>query len=347
MGSGKFAWSDLTSMGSKSKRLLKKALLRSSILRAVGRLFPPAAVILSYHSIVEDPRRTDHILGISRAQADFERHMKTVSQRFSPVTMQDVAEFVKDGRRLPPRAVAVTFDDGFADNYEVALPILNRYSVPATFYIMVDAVENGRLPWYCRLRYAINTTKKNRWFDAQSNQSYSLTTPQERKAAMIATWEVGARLTGTVQQDFIRSVEESLEVEPVQVPHGFMMNWDQVRSLRRAGHTVGGHTVSHPNLAQVTQSEAQFEIKECKNKLQNELGEPIDHFSYPHPALNPQWSQETLEITKEAGFKSAALTTCGPVRRGDDPLALKRIYSPADLDQFTWNLEATFLGRSV
>jgi peptidoglycan/xylan/chitin deacetylase (PgdA/CDA1 family) len=334
-------------MVSKSKRLLKKALLRSSILRAVGRLFSPAAVILSYHSIVEDPRRTDQILGISRAKADFERHMKTLAQRFSPVTMQDVAEFVSSGRHLPPRAVAVTFDDGFADNYEVALPILKRYSVPATFYIMVDAVENGRLPWYCRLRYAVNTTKKREWFDAQRNQAYSLATPQERKVAMITTWEVGARLTGTALQDFVRWVEQSLEVEPVQAPHGFMMTWDQVRSLKNAGHTVGGHTVSHPNLAQVSKSEARFEIMECKKKLEKEIGEPINHFSYPHPALNPQWSQQTLAITKEAGFKSAALTTCGPVRVGDDPLALKRIYTPASLDQFTWNIEVTFLGRSV
>jgi peptidoglycan/xylan/chitin deacetylase (PgdA/CDA1 family) len=334
-------------MRSKSKRLFKKALLRTSILRAAGRLFPPAAVILSYHSIVEDPTRTDHILGISRDRASFEAHMKTLAQRFSPVTVGDVAEFARSGRKLPPRAVAVTFDDGFADNCEVALPILNRYEIPATFYIMVDAVENGRLPWYCRLRYAVNTTKKSEWLDAQGRQTYSFATPAERKRALTATWEVGARLTGTLQQDFIRSVEQSLEVEPAEAPHGYMMTWEQVRTLKKAGHTIGGHTVTHPNLAQVSEGEAHFEITECKKKLEQEMTGPIDDFSYPHPALNPQWSKQTLEITRQAGFKSAALTTCGPVRSGDEPLALKRIYSPADLDQFIWNIEATFLGRSV
>lgn len=273
--------------------------------------------------------------------------MKTLARRFSPVTVRDIAEFASSGRKLPPRAVAVTFDDGFADNCDVALPILNRYSIPATFYIMVDGVENGVLPWYCRLRYAVNSTKKKQWFDAKKNQTFSLATPHERKTALTAAWEVGAKLTGSVQQDFIRSVEQSLNVEPVEAPHGFMMAWDQVRSLKKAGHTIGGHTVSHPNVAQVTELDAHFEITECKNKLEKELGEPIDHFSYPHPALNPQWSQQTLEITRQAGFKSAVLTTCGPVRAGDEPLALKRIYTPADLDQFTWNLEATFLGRSV
>ena len=334
-------------MKANPKRLLKKALLRTLVLRVSARLFPRSAVILSYHSIVEEPQRTDHILGISRARSCFEDHMQTLARRFSPVTVRDVAEFASSGRKLPPRAVAVTFDDGFADNYEVALPILNRYGIPATFYIMVDGVENGRLPWYCRLRYALNTTKKSSWFNASRNQSYSLATPQGRKTALTAAWEVGARLTGQVQQNFIREVEESLEIAPLTTSHGFMMTWDQVRSLRKAGHTVGGHTVSHPNLAQVSEGEAHYEITECKKKLEKEIGEPIDHFSYPHPALNPQWSRQTLEITRQAGFKSAALTKCGPVRAGDEPLALKRIYTPADLDQFTWNLEATFLGRSV
>ncbi|MGA8301259.1 MAG: hypothetical protein WB817_17385, partial [Terriglobales bacterium] len=71
------------------------------------------------------------------------------------------------------------------------------------------------------------------------------------------------------------------------------------------------------------------------------------HFSYPHPALNPHWSNETLGITREAGFKSAVLTTYGSVRAGDDPLALKRVTTPADIDQFTLNLQMTFLRSSV
>jgi peptidoglycan/xylan/chitin deacetylase (PgdA/CDA1 family) len=332
---------------SKSKRWFKKALVRSNILRAATRLSRPTAVILSYHSIVEDPRLTDHILGISRDRASFEAHMETLAKNFSPVTVEDVAQFATSGRQLPPHAVAVTFDDGFADNYEVALPILSRYGIPATFYIMVDAVENGILPWYCRLRFAFKTTTKPQWSDSEGNRTYGLASPEQRKAALTAAWEIGARLTGVVQQEFIGRVEKALEIEPVKAEHGFMLTWEQVRSLKKAGHTIGAHTLSHPNVAQVSTGEARSEIAGSKKRLEQEIGEPIEHFSYPHPALNPQWSKQTLEITREAGFKSAALTTCGPVRKGDEPLALKRIYTPADLNQFTWNLQCTFLGRSV
>ena len=63
--------------------------------------------------------------------------------------------------------MAVTFDDGFLDNYEVALPILARYGVPATFYLMVDAVDSGTPPWYCRLNRAFRTTQRTEWADPE------------------------------------------------------------------------------------------------------------------------------------------------------------------------------------
>lgn len=334
-------------MKSRAKHWLKTAILRSSILSHASRFAPPGAVILMYHSIVEQPNLTEHILGVSQARASFEAHMETIARHYSPVTVGDIAQFAQSGRKLPPRAVAVTFDDGFADNAEVALPILNRYGIPATFYIMVDAVTNGTLPWYCRLRFAFNSTSKPEWRDMQCNRNYQLASPEQRKAALIAAWENSARMTGSIQEEFVRGVEESLDIEPVNGQQKFMLNWEQVRSLRKAGHTIGAHTLSHPNLAHVSGNEARLEITSSKTRLEKEMSEPIEHFSYPHPALNPQWSRQTLEFTREAGFKSAVLTTCGPVRNGDEPLALKRIYASADLDQFTWNLQCTFLGRSI
>jgi peptidoglycan/xylan/chitin deacetylase (PgdA/CDA1 family) len=336
-------------LASKSKRWLKKALVHSSILPAASRFFAPAAAILAYHSVVEDPQLTDYILGSSRSRAHFERHIETLARKFSPVTIDDVAEFANSGKRLPPRAVAVTFDDGFADNYEVALPILSRYGVPATFYIMVDAVENGTLPWYCRIRFAFNTTKKSEWTYPETNRTYKFVTPDERRAVMPVAWDRGAALSGRAQQEFVEAIERALEIDPqsAKAKHGLMMDWEQVRALKKAGHTIGGHTLSHPNVAQVSVDEARSEIAGCKQRLQEKLGAPVEHFSYPHPALNPHWSSQTLGITREAVFKSAVLTTYGSVRSGDDPLALKRMYTPPDLDQLTLNLQSAFLRKSA
>lgn len=330
-----------------AKRVVKRTLVKSGGLAMAVRIAPAGAVVLMYHSITEDPESAANSIGVSQPRSSFDAHVRTIAQRFAPVTMERVAQFAKEGRRLPPRSVAVTFDDGYADNYDVALPVLSRYGVPATFYIMVNAVETGIPPWYCRLNFAFRTTRRPEWTDPDQRQSYKIERTHEKEAALKTAFALGARKTGSQQEEFVRRIEKSLEVEPLGCEAGLMLNWEKVRALNTAGHSIGGHTLSHPNLAHVTEEEARTEILGCKKRLEAEIGEPVDHFSYPHPALNPQWSPQTLQITREVGFKSAVLTTCGPVRQGDEPLALKRIYAADELDQWLWNLDCTFLGRSI
>lgn len=329
----------------RSKKWIKKALLGTGALRQAARFGPRGAVILMYHSIVEDPEHTRNTIGVSQSQRDFDAHIRTLASRFAPVTVDQVIQFVQEGQPLPSRAVAVTFDDGFCDNYDSALPVLKRYGVPATFYILVNAVETGVPPWYCRLNFAFRTTTRREWNDTEWNRTYKFETAEERKAALNRAWEIGAKMVGSAQEEFVRQIEKLLEVEPPGP--GLMLTWDKVRALKEAGHNIGAHTLSHPNLAHVSAEDAQSEILGCKQRLEETMGGPVHHFSYPHPALNPQWSPQTLRITREAGFKSAVLTTRGPVRRGDEPLALKRIFAANDLEQWVWNLECTFLGRSI
>jgi peptidoglycan/xylan/chitin deacetylase (PgdA/CDA1 family) len=237
----------------------------------------------------------------------------------------------------------VTLDDGFADNYAVALPVLSRYGVPATFYIMVNAVDTGVPPWYCRITHAFQSTTVPEWRHPRSGQTFQLSNPDEKNAAMSACWDLGAALTGDIQQELIRQIETFLQVRPLDARSQLMMDWDKVRALKKAGHTIGGHTLSHPNLAHVTLPEVRSEIVGCKQKLEVEMQDAVLHFSYPHPALNPQWSLQTLQVTREAGFRSAVLTTAGSVRPGDDPLSLMRIPACEDTGLWLWQLERAFL----
>ena len=334
-------------LGSKPKNWIKKTLMKTGSVRLAARLAKPGAVILMYHSVVENPQLTEKTIGTSKSSVVFEAHMRALAQQFTPVSIDQVVAFVNGGSELPPRSVVVTFDDGFLDNYEIALPILNRYGIPAAFYILVDAVETGIAPWYCRINFALRTTRKPKWIDPEDGRSYKLQTLQDRKTALATAWDAGARKTGAVQAEYVRQLEETLEIEPMPEMNRLMLTWDQVRALKKAGHVVGGHTLTHPNLAHVSKEEAQTEIAGCKQRLEKELGAPVEHFSYPHPALNPNYTQQTIQITRELGFKSAVLTTSGPVHRGDEPLGLNRIYSANDLDQWIWNLQCTFLGRTI
>jgi peptidoglycan/xylan/chitin deacetylase (PgdA/CDA1 family) len=323
---------------------LKNAAVHTGTLRAAALLAKPRVVILMYHSVVEDWERTAHTIGTSHSLVDFELQMRALSTRFHPVSLDQVVKFANDGQELPAWSVAVTFDDGFADNYDLALPILRRYQIPATFYIMVNAVESGMPPWYIRLNFAFHTTTLLTWKNMENGRSFEIASAEGKKAALNVAWGLCAARSGTAQEEMVRKIEKSIQIEPF-VTRGMMMNWDQVRSLRKVGYTVGAHTLSHPNLAHIPESEAWSEIRGCKERLEERLGCVVEHFSYPHPALDPHWSVQILQLTREAGFRSGVLTTHGAVLPGDQPLRLRRVPAARSFERWIWELESTFLGR--
>ncbi|MGH9327218.1 MAG: polysaccharide deacetylase family protein [Terriglobia bacterium] len=315
----------------------------------LARFRPPAALILAYHSVQEYPEAFRDTIGLSNIHSThlFAQHLELVARKFNPVALADLLRGLHDHQRVPSRAVAITFDDGYADNYGVAVPLLERFGIPATFYVTAGAIDpNDAALWFIRLRHAFATTQKPEWLDGKRGRAYSLADTEKRHRAFLEACEHCARVVPPAQEDIATSIERELEVEPVP-RNDLMMTWDQVRKLHRKGYTVGSHTLSHPNMAHIGEKEARREFEESKRKLEEELGAEVRHFSYPHPVLNPNWTQGTLALCRDAGFKSAVLTANGPVRTGADPYALPRVYTPQNEFDFLWHLERTLLQRQA
>jgi len=247
---------------------------------------------------------------------------------------------------LSKRYVVITFDDGYADNYEVAMPVLDQVGIPATFYVTVDCVENRRLPWPSRLRFAFRNTKRSVWTDPLA-KIWPLNHPDEREQAFLTSCDMCCRLSGAAQETFIKRAEQELETGIPSESGFLMMSYDQLRALSRHGHTVGSHTMTHPNMAYLMEDEARHELAESKRKLELCLEAPIRHFSYPCPALSPHWSAKTVEQSRAVGYETGVTTDSGLTRRGDNPLCWKRIRPTKTVEGLRWNLESAFAGRAV
>jgi peptidoglycan/xylan/chitin deacetylase (PgdA/CDA1 family) len=331
-----------------AKQFVKAACVRSGALRLAHRLGSTSAVILRYHSVQDHPDKFANTIGCDSIHAAtvFALHMELLARRFSPVSMDDILLFLRGAKNLPPRAVVVTFDDGFKDNFQIAAPILNRVGIPATFYVLVDSVDRSKAPWYCRLRQIFFTSRSGTFRDPATGKVRRITEAPDRDAAFLAAVEFCAQARASERDRYVLDAESSLDPEVFPAESELMMTWDEVRSLAKSGHSVGAHTMTHPNLAQISTDEARIELADSKRKLENELGQNVLHFSYPSPALSPIWNVSTLRLTAEIGYSTAVTTTCSAVWRDSDALALPRTYMPRDKSEFLWNTERTFLQRS-
>jgi peptidoglycan/xylan/chitin deacetylase (PgdA/CDA1 family) len=328
------------------KTLAKRALLDTGIFRLAAKLHGMAAAILMYHSVLENPEQEEDSLGgIIHSRGAFQGQMEMLAKQFRPVPLDQVGRFVKGEGDLPDRAVVVTFDDGYADNYEVAMPILDRVGVPATFYVTVDCVENRRLPWPSRLRFSFRKTSKKTWAD-ESGTVWNLENNPGREQAYLATCDRVCQLAGAALENAVHRIEEELDARLPDDRGRLMMTWEQVHGLSRNGHIVGSHTMTHPNLAFLSVEEARCELVQSKAQMEQHLAAPVEHFSYPCPALFPNWTEQTTAECRKTGYQTAVTTSNGLARRQDDPLCLNRVRPTKSVDGLRWNLENAFAGRA-
>lgn len=330
----------------KSKKIIKKCLLDSGIICGISLLRSTGVVILRYHSVLENPQDLDGIIGcgIVHSAATFEQQMRLLSQSYLNVTMDDVLDFAKRRTKIPRRAVVVTFDDGFADNATSAVPIMARYGIRGTFYVTAGTIAPKLPPWFIMLRRAFHCTNRNEIISPLDGTLFHLNLPHERRQAFLQASSYCAVLNLSEQRQLLTQFEKLLDIEPYQEKYGLMMTEEQIKALHDAGHIIGSHTVSHSNIAHIPEYQIKEELESSKLILEEIIGTPITHFSYPSPILQPHYNESTVRLSREAGYGTAVTCTHGLVYPGGDPLVCRRITVPENFSEFRWSIEAALAG---
>jgi peptidoglycan/xylan/chitin deacetylase (PgdA/CDA1 family) len=329
------------------KALAKKAVLGSGLLRLAARLQGRGAAILMYHSVLEDPsQQADSLGGIMHARPVFRQQMELLAREFHPLSMDELAILLRGEEKIPERCVVVTFDDGYRDNFENAMPILDQFGIRAAFYVTVDSIEKGQLPWPSRVRFALRTTRRGTWTDP-AGARWSLETKAGRDRAFAKASEHCCRLAGAAQERLVAGIEVELATRIPPDSERLMMNWDELQKLSEGGHVVGSHTLSHPNVAQIPFADVRVELEQSRSCLEKQLNHPVVHFSYPCPALSPHWNEQTVEECRRAGYETAVVADSGLARKHDSPLCLRRVPPSKTVEGLRWNLECAFAGRAM
>jgi peptidoglycan/xylan/chitin deacetylase (PgdA/CDA1 family) len=252
----------------------------------------------------------------------FRRQMEYIARNFSVVSLDDIAE----GRIVngANHSLAITFDDGYRDNFTSAFPILKELDLPATIFLATGYIGTGLIPWYDQVCLAFKLTTRSALFPVMEGAPAGPLEPREQRLALLER-----------MLDWLRAIDNDSRMEaikclfrPLGVPcslslPNYMLNWDEVRQMLPNKITFGAHTVTHPVLSRMSVKALQQEVLQSKKTIEQKLKLPVRHFAYPF-GRDMHCGETARRIVAECGFETAVTTEFGFNQPGDNPLALKR-----------------------
>lgn len=276
-------------------RLLAKTVAAETLCRTgADRLWSgasaPRTVVLGYHQVVEDVRSAGpSIPSMVISAAMLERQLDWVGGRFHFVSLDELGGRLESGVVERPLA-AVTFDDGYRDVYEHAFPLLQRKGIPGAVFVVTDVVGTSRLMRHDRLYHLAGR------IGAGSGQ------PRDAYGSMRALLE---STPSDGLEELLQAKAPAAGWEDERFPELRALDWDMVRTMHRAGFTIGSHTSTHALLTLESRDRVRQELSTSRKRLEQELGAPVWHFAYP----DGRFDDVVVDSVAEAGYRFA-YTSC-------------------------------------
>ena len=274
--------------------------------------------VLMFHKISSDA----HPFFAPLDPLQFERQLLFLKRCFQ---VMDLEELVEHCRRndLPERAVAITLDDGYRDNYTQAFPLLRKHALPATLFVTTGSVGNSRVLWHDRVFDAFRYTKAQHCqFKRMGNTHFLLDSVAAKRECVDATISFAKSLPGPARLAFVEEIEDALQPDLVdgRTP---MLSWTEIKEMRAGGIRIGSHTRTHPILSRIDAVQLRDEIFESKSELESQLRERVTGFAYPNGRLG-DYGVDAVNLLGRAGYRYAVTTQAGFNTVDANPFELKR-----------------------
>ncbi len=294
------------------RALWRWALVHYSPGGAGGRL-----AVLLYHRVLERP---DPLRPGEPDLARFTWQMETLARLCNVLPLGEAVQRLRSGT-LPPRAVAITFDDGYADNLTVALPVLQRFGLPATVFVASGFLDGG-IMWNDLVLESLARAQGTVDLDPVGLGKVDLTDDAARLDAARRVLQAIKYLPMDERLEKARALAGHLGIEP---PGDLMLTTEQLRTLAHAGVEIGAHTVHHPILAVLDEETARAEIAEGRKDLEARLDRPVTLFAYPNGRPGQDYTPAHVKMLREMDFQAAFTTHWAVNARDSDPFQLARI----------------------
>lgn len=318
--------------------------MSKSLLLRFRNLFEPRALVLLYHRIAEPE---SDVWSCAVTPANFEMHLQILKEKWQVISLQALTESLKN-KTIRDRSIAITFDDGYADNYLFAKPLLEKYDLPATFFISSAHIDHTTEFWWDELEYLILYTEKlprqislsingkqlefdlgneailsNELKQIHSTWKADSSKPvSSRSSLYLQLYFLLKPLTYPQQKQVIQQLQQIAGTQTIERQDYRSMALPELQEMTASGLLdVGMHTATHPALASNPVHVQLKEIQDNKLYLEQALGKKnINILAYPYGNYN----NETLAVATELGLDAAFTTEAKPIKKGNHKYKLGR-----------------------
>ncbi len=304
--------------------------MSATLQRLISHLPDQRLSVLAYHRVLSAP---DPLRAGDPTVEAFEARMRWVASTYNVLPLLDAVRALRDNR-LPARALCVTFDDGYADNHDLALPVLRKLGLPATFFVTTGYLE-GACMFNDAVIEAVRSAPGPTLDLRDLGFGLAAVGSDERRGHTVG------RILGQLKYELPRQRHKValaiVKRAGISPPRGLMMTAEQVKALCIAGMEIGAHTVTHPILAGISLDRAREEMARSRAHLERITGGPIRLFAYPNGHPGRDYRREHATLAREIGFEAAVTSARGAARPGGDVYQLPR-FTPWDRPNWRFGL---------
>ena len=294
------------------RRILRTA---AALLAAGGR--GRSLLVLIFHRVLPEH---DPLLPDEPDARRFTAEMELLGSCFDVLPLIDAVARLRAGT-LPARAACVTFDDGYANNCDVARPILAAKGIPATVFVAPGFLDGGRM-FNDAVIETVRRAPQRLDLRPLGMGDHALADVASRRRLVD---ELLRQLKYLEPGERGRRIQQIVEAAGARLPADLMMTRGQVRQLRESGIEIGAHTMDHPILTSVDDATARAQIVDSKRTLEEITGAPVVTFAYPNGKPNRDYDARHVAMAREAGFVTALTTAWGAAAADSDPFQIPRV----------------------
>lgn len=305
------------------------------------QLFYGSCAALLYHRVTDldsDPQ----LLSVS--PSNFDLQLAYLKKNYRILHPNELLELLKSGKRIPRHSILLTFDDGYADNYLEAIPILEKHGLTALFYVCTGNIGSEREFWWDRMeRIFLLDPLPDRAINITLGEKQFTLSEGNRKDVYDELLPLLRKMDSNSRDERIQEFALLLNQLENRKTHRSMSTEELKKMAQSPAACIGAHTVGHPSLAALSKEAQMLEIKSSKEFLEELLGTQMIHFSYPF-GTKQDYNDDSISICKDLGFELVAANYPYIVNRKSNALAYPRfLVRNWEVDQFKNELEAFYV----